>query len=214
VSEYHIETLGDPKVIVLPAPRVLTQKCWDVLLAKVEAGATLVVSGPIEQDEYGRFVPRLAPFHLKSRNVPVSPYEGYESEKTKHLIRYTRDSLQRVEKAVLEGRERVERHVLTHGAGKIYYCPLPLETASEGNLRSLYADALNLPQDSSADGVLHRKSHFAEATLHLFVNDDASPRNEVLQRAIPFGLTLPPKKCAVVLTDRAEKTALAKWEQP
>jgi hypothetical protein len=43
VSEYRMEQIGEPACILLPSPRILTQACWEALLAKVEAGATLIV---------------------------------------------------------------------------------------------------------------------------------------------------------------------------
>ena len=46
VSEYTLaEYAGQAKLIIVPAPRVLTEKCWEMLLAEIRRGATVAISG-------------------------------------------------------------------------------------------------------------------------------------------------------------------------
>ena len=53
VGEYNAgEHLGSPRLIVLPSARVLSGGAWTALLAAVERGATLLITGPLELDEY------------------------------------------------------------------------------------------------------------------------------------------------------------------
>src|SRR5208283_332752 len=52
VGEYQIELLGNPKLIILPSPRGLTRESWDAIRGKVEAGATLLVSGAFDGDPH------------------------------------------------------------------------------------------------------------------------------------------------------------------
>jgi hypothetical protein len=59
VGEHQIELLGDPKVILLPAPWVLSQGAWDAVLGKVRRGATLLVTGRFDLDEHFRPTDRL-----------------------------------------------------------------------------------------------------------------------------------------------------------
>src|SRR5262249_40629254 len=52
VGEYQLELLGDPRLIILPSPWVLSEPAWAALVAKVRAGATLLVTGPFHMDEH------------------------------------------------------------------------------------------------------------------------------------------------------------------
>jgi hypothetical protein len=52
VGEYQIDLLGNPKLIILPSPIALTQSAWETIRGKVEAGATLLVSGRFDGDAH------------------------------------------------------------------------------------------------------------------------------------------------------------------
>ena len=52
VGEYQIERLGNPKLIILPSPLGLTETAWAAIEAKVRAGATLLVTGPFDEDAH------------------------------------------------------------------------------------------------------------------------------------------------------------------
>src|SRR5258706_1991212 len=75
VSEYHISDIGEPKLIVLPSPRVLTEACWQEILVRIYQGATLLVTGPFEADEYWRGQPRLSPFGLSTELTTLAHKE-------------------------------------------------------------------------------------------------------------------------------------------
>lgn len=46
VGEYQTDTLGNPKLILLPSVYGLSQKAWSDIEARVRAGAILLISGP------------------------------------------------------------------------------------------------------------------------------------------------------------------------
>src|SRR5258706_6703535 len=108
VSEYHISDIGEPKLIVLPSPRVLTEACWQEILVRIYQGATLLVTGPFEADEYWRVQPRLAPFGLGTEMTPLAQkellridYEVKSGKKGYHRhygMNFGGDSMQRIEK--------------------------------------------------------------------------------------------------------------------
>src|SRR5206468_3120062 len=72
--------VDDAKLIVLPSARVLTESCWQALLQKVEAGATLLVTGYIESDEYWRLAERMRPLGVEVTVRPVAQLEGFTTQ--------------------------------------------------------------------------------------------------------------------------------------
>ncbi len=52
VGEYQIASLGSPKLIILPSPFVLTETAWQAIVARVKAGAILLVTGPFAGDAH------------------------------------------------------------------------------------------------------------------------------------------------------------------
>lgn len=52
VGEYQVGNMPDARLIVVPSPWVFTQKAWNELMTKVEAGATLLISGRVDADEH------------------------------------------------------------------------------------------------------------------------------------------------------------------
>ncbi len=65
VSEYAAAPqLSAPRLVVVPGPRILTHAAWAALLAWARRGSTVLVTGPVEADERGRAVERLAPLGI------------------------------------------------------------------------------------------------------------------------------------------------------
>lgn len=52
VGEYQIDQLGTPKLILLPSPMGLSDEAWQAIRQHVEAGATLLVTGPFDGDAH------------------------------------------------------------------------------------------------------------------------------------------------------------------
>ncbi len=77
VSEYTLaEYAGQAKLIVVPSPRVLTQKCWDSLLGEARRGATIAISGAIDADEHWLPVERTSLFGVPVETVSVAESEA------------------------------------------------------------------------------------------------------------------------------------------
>src|SRR6185437_10307711 len=52
VSEYQIDTLGSPKLILLPSAYGLSDAAWSAIEARVRDGAVLLISGPFSDDPH------------------------------------------------------------------------------------------------------------------------------------------------------------------
>ncbi len=69
------ETTGAPRLIIAPAPRLLTESAWQALLRAVDQGATLLLTGVIDADENGRPANRTDIFGLTVTDRPVAGEE-------------------------------------------------------------------------------------------------------------------------------------------
>ncbi len=127
VGEYQLQLLGDPKLIIVPAPWILHQEAWDQLMVKVRAGATLLISGRIDADEHFWSRPTRtqgwAPDYksgLLTTRENVLSWPGGTAALT-----YPGDKTTLLERGVLpDGATFLEA---TLGSGRLIYVALPLE---------------------------------------------------------------------------------------
>jgi hypothetical protein len=181
VGEYQIELLGDPKLIILPSPWVLNQIAWDAILAKVRAGATVLVSGRFDLDEHFHPTLRQREIGLDYRAGPLATRENpIEWPGGKSWLTYSGDKTTHLERAFLEsGRSYAEVSV---GLGKILYFPLPLEL--NDNLPAIgdvYRFALQRAQvkptytsEVQDAGILICPTRLPEATLYVVTSESSS----------------------------------------
>ncbi len=187
VSEYYPEKLGDASLIVLPSPRILRQECWLAILEKVKAGATLLLTGYCEADEYWRETSRLATMGIPQKPAPVMHEERIKLHWTKtdvelHVAMPIQSGvIQKFQKAVDVGGGPLAGRVIKYGKGKILFCPVPIEHAlAEEHTEAVYrlaADAAGLVCGKRAEfadggpGLLVRPVEFAESALFILVNE-------------------------------------------
>jgi hypothetical protein len=181
VGEYQLSQLPDTKLIIVPAPWVLSQDAWDVLMRKVGGGATLLISGRIDADEHWNPVPmRIRDWKvgysasaLTTREADVtwpggSAHLSYSGEKTTYA-----------ERGVLEGGRTFLDVSL--GSGHILYFPLPLELADQLNeVGRVYKFAMNRAGVTTAystsiedPGILICPTQVPEATLYVLTSESA-----------------------------------------
>ncbi|MGC2636002.1 MAG: cellulase family glycosylhydrolase [Acidobacteriaceae bacterium] len=71
LPENRLADLESPKLVLLPSPQGLTDAAWAELMAYVERGGTLLVTGPVDRDEHWQPVDRLTPLGVKGDVVPL-----------------------------------------------------------------------------------------------------------------------------------------------
>ncbi len=199
IAEHRAAELGDASLIILPAPRVLSDACWAALLAKVEAGATLLASGYFEADEYWRPAPRLAPLFGPLAVAPVAREEGDAT--------FPGMLVQQIDKAVrADGAPLAPRNV-PHGKGRIVWHPLPMELAGDdAQTEAWYRTHLpDAPHNHT--GLLIRPVRFAESTLYVLLSEAGAP--VAVNR---FGLAdLAPGGMAMVFVDNATGEVVGRY---
>ena len=126
VGEYQIQDLGSPKLIILPSPKGLAPSAWEAIRAKVNAGATLLVSGPFDGDAHFHPTGREKQAGLAYETVPLTIREELmKFPGGDERLSYSGDKTTYLDRAVLPDKSLwVEK---TLGRGKILFSPLPLE---------------------------------------------------------------------------------------
>lgn len=64
LAENLIGKLGSPKLVILPSPQALADSTWQSLLAYVNAGGNLLITGPVERDPHWHPAARAASVKL------------------------------------------------------------------------------------------------------------------------------------------------------
>jgi hypothetical protein len=218
VGEYQLDLLGDPKLIIVPAPWILHREAWDQLIAKVRAGATLLISGRIDADEHfwsqsvrtQEWAPGYQPGLLATRENVVSWPSG-----SVHLT-YAGDKTTLLERGILPGDATFLEAKL--GNGRLFYVPLPLELAeSLDSIGRIYRYAITKASiarvyETTVDdpGILICPTQLPDATLYALTSESSTPASFSL-RDLASGATLdihlPPGRAALAVVTHAGKIA-------
>jgi len=184
-GEYQLSQMPDARLIILPSPWVLHQEAWDLLMNKVRAGATLLVSGRIDADEHWAAVPeRTRDWNvdyswgaLTSREVAVKWPDGTSR------LSYGGDRTTYCDRGILPaGQTFIE---LPLGAGRILYCALPLEMAEQlDEVGRIYRYAMTragtrVDYETTCEdpGILISPTQLPDATLYVVTSEsmESSP---------------------------------------
>jgi hypothetical protein len=219
VSEYTLADFSlNAKLIIVPSPGVLTQKCWDALLAAAKAGATVAISGVIDEDEYGMPVERSKLFEEAVKSATVSPSEAIAIGSENFVIRYEGEKMQRIEKAVTKSRAPFS---VAHGSGYLVWSPLPLELGdSTVALVAFYKLALAQARiapiftvEPQSPSVLVFPSMFRDVVLYTFINEtdkNAPIKLTDLATRARLDVTVLAGRTTMVIVDRKSGTILSR----
>ncbi|HEV2836319.1 MAG TPA: beta-galactosidase, partial [Pyrinomonadaceae bacterium] len=219
VSEYTFADYSlSPKLIIVPAPRALTQKCWETLLVRARQGATVAISGVIDADEYLQPVERTWLFGPQINTESVSQTESFAVGEREYLVRFEGEKIQRIEKSVIKNVTPGPR-LINYGVGKLIWSPLPLELGdSMPALVAFYRMALAQARVAPiftvtprTPAVLVLPSVFRDVVLYTFVSEiDRDTRMQVtdLQTKSRFAATVPAGRTAMVIIDRRTGTPI------
>ncbi len=220
ISEYTLsEYAGQAKLIIVPSPRVLNQKCWETLVAEATRGATVAISGPFYEDEHWLPVREFAQTYITVE--PVKQSEWINIAGRQHQVRYEGEKMQRLEKVVFA---RDVPLVVRQGSGAIVWSHLPLELGdSMTALAEFYRLALSqarvtpvfnaVPQNPA---VLILPSVFREVVLYTFVSESNNATRLVvthLESRTQFTVVVSAQRTAMVLIDRKTGRVLATDER-
>ncbi len=145
LPENRLDELGDPKLVILPAPQAFTEAAWQQLLGYVARGGCLLVSGPLARDEHWQIIDRLSPLHIQAGLVPLAVRQSalrLSSEAPLMQITYPPE-VQQAPVEVLRFADGASLKQIVHGRGKILWAADPVEFAENYEpTATLYAYAL------------------------------------------------------------------------
>jgi hypothetical protein len=216
VSEYKLaEVNAKAKMIIGPAPRLLTEKCWQALVAHAARGVTVVISGVLDADEHWQSVAARYKeiLGLTADTAPVAESESILIGNREHLVRYEGEKIQRIEKALANVKGPVRVMVQPHGAGRFVWSPLPLEAANSMDaLIAFYRLALAQANVSpaflvspDAAALLVLPSIFKKHVLYAFVSETARDERLTLTQLgtkTRLPVTVPAGRTTFILLDR------------
>jgi hypothetical protein len=181
VSEYRVGTLtGVPKLVILPSPGTLSESAWQSILALTRKGSTVLISGPIDNDDHWLPVNRSGGFGIASESRPVSQAEFISIDGTEYRLAYRGDKLQRLEKAV-DGKPGLQKVLMiSMSAGKMIWSPLPVELSEEIEpTAALYTYALTQAGCSPVFSLMRKDPSvlviatvYASTVLYTFVSEN------------------------------------------
>ena len=213
VGEYGLaDTLGAPRLIIAPSPRVLTDAAWQTLLEAVEKGATLLVTGIIDANEHWLPVERTRALGLRAASRPVAGQEAAVIAGTTWRLGYRGDRLERVETGVVAGASPTALHRIARGKGAILWMPLPVELSDSPDATvALYgaavAEAGVKPAIlvEPADGSVYVGSiTYADAVLVALASESSADHD--VSVSLPSGVAtrvhLPAGRATLLLLDR------------
>lgn len=224
VGEYQAaESLGHPPLIVIPAPSLFTRTAWDAVLANVDHGSTLVITGYFDADEHGLPTGRMAALGIECTSAPVTTEELARIDEKFYRVSYRGEKLQRVEKAVVAD-AGLTGPVIARGNGKIVWSPLPLELNDESEpIVSFYRAALResgfhpVFTRAKTDGpsaLLILPLLFAGAALYILVSEGGVAETAELtheETGFSFSVDVAAGGTAMVLVSRREREEISRW---
>ena len=178
VGEYQIDTLGNPKLIILPSAYGLNDGALAAIEDRVRSGAVLLISGPFDLDEHMHPTNRSAAIGLDAVLGPL-----HSREKVLHSaagdipLEYTAMSTTTLDQAMLpNGSNWIE---VPLGKGKILYSTLPLELNTDlASIAKVYAYAVKTADVSRTyttpinnPGILVCPTKLADGTLYVLESE-------------------------------------------
>lgn len=181
VGEYQMDTLGTPRLILLPSAFGLSAEAWKALEARVRTGSVLLISGPFNGDEHMHPTTRAATLGIPATLAPLQlRHEALHMPSAVLPLQYDGQSTTSLDRDRLPGGEDWKE--LPLGKGRILYSALPLElNANLASVAAVYDYALALAhvqptyKTSVKDpGILICPTRLAHATLYVLTSETST----------------------------------------
>lgn len=221
VGEYGLaDTLGAPRLIIAPSPRVLTDAAWQALMTAVEKGSTLLVTGIIDADEHWLPIERTKALGLRASSRPVAGQEPAVIAGTTWRLGYRGDRLERVETAFVAAESPTSVHRVVRGKGTILWMPLPVELSESPDATvALYRTAIAVAGVKPAmvvepaDGSVYVGAiSYSDAVLVALASESSADQD--VSVSLPDGvvtrLRLPTGRAMLLLVDRKSGTVVGR----
>jgi hypothetical protein len=178
VGEYQIETLGNPRLIILPSAYALSSTAWNAIEERVRNGSVLLISGPFGDDPHLHPTTRAAEAGIDYKTVPLElrNQDFHWAGEPLHL-EYGGMKTTVLSRAELPGgQDWIEQPL---GKGRILFSALPLELNDRLDaVAAVYAFALKTAEVEPAykttvedPGILIAPTLLPHATLYVLTSE-------------------------------------------
>jgi len=218
LPENQIARLGQPKLVIVPAAQALADETWNALLAYVDKGGTLLLTGSFERDAHWNATSRLAALGFPAAPAPLVLRTAAQQLADRTLtLSFAFDKQEGAES--LRFANGATFQTIPHGKGRIFVASEPVELAdSLGATEELYSWALGqaglkpLFDGAIPPGVLIRPVVFDDSVLYLIVSESADDapldlHDRTTKAAIRF--TLPAGRARLLLFRKSDGQLLA-----
>jgi hypothetical protein len=208
VGEYQIDTLGSPRLIILPSAYALSDAAWNAIEARVSGGAVLLISGPFSDDPHLHPTNRAAEIGIDYKTAPldIRDQNFHWKGEPLHLV-YGGMKTTILRRAELSGgQDWIEQPL---GKGRILFSALPLELNDRLDaVAAVYAYALKTAnvepayKTSVADpGILIAPTLLPHATLYVLTSEtnETSVSFQDARSGKSFNGSLEPGRAALLL---------------
>lgn len=225
VAENNAAEIRGSRLVVLPSPQALQGATWQTLLAYVEAGGNLLVTGPVERDEHWQRTSRLSDLGIQGADASALNFHG----STLNLlgeqldVGFAQNIQQRTEALNLAGGTSYLE--VKKGKGTIFLVALPVELAeSPQPTREVYRHVLgelNIEPEyqgqTGSSSVLIRPTILADSILYLVLSESA--QDEVIDikdkiTGAEIKITLPAQRVFMTLLSRKDGHPIASYAPP
>jgi len=222
VAENQIGKLGTPKLVILPSPQALGEAAWRTLLNYVEAGGSLLVTGPVDRDEHWQVVHRATDLQVPSHVEPLTYHNATLALGSRSLPLAFGQPQQNLLDS-LRFHDGSTCKEISHGKGRIFWTSYPVELAedlqSASDLYAYVANRLNIaPMFTQLSpvprGVLIFPTMLADSVLYVIVSDSANNASISLRdqsTGTPLTFTLPAEHAAIAVIGKKEKKVVARY---
>lgn len=235
VAEGRLATdLAGARLVVVPSPGALTRRGWEALLEAARAGATVLVTGPFDDDPWGRSTGRAKELGLPPGDRVLSPLEPVTLPGgARSALRFRGGLLERARgAAALPAGTAADRgpaetvstvRTLPLGEGRLVLFPLPIELAEESPvavaLYALVAEAAGVSAPARVvpdDPSLYLRTVSMTDALLLAVDGPPGEPTSVRLRGVgrPIPLARTGDEATLILVRRSDGAVLARSDEP
>jgi hypothetical protein len=185
VAENNVEEIRGSKLVVLPSPQALQESTWKILLAYVEQGGNLLLTGPAERDEHWQPIHRLRDLGIDAAASSLN-FHGSSMDFNGALVdlSFSQNMQQRADSLSFAGGASYLE--VKRGKGTIFLTAYPVELAeSPQPTYQVYEHVLARLQlmppyegKAGSSAILIRAVPFADSILYLLVSESA--QNEAI----------------------------------
>ena len=221
VAENQIGNLGNPRLVILPAPEALPESTWSELLAYANGGGTLLITGSMERDPHWVTTHRLQALgvdgqriDLNFRQATIHAGDRPSSIPVSFSEQKWLDALQ-----FADGSTWKE---IPRGKGRLLIAAYPVELA-EGNESAAAVYKLALERAGIAPafdskrgvpGMLIRPVVFQDSILYVFMSESGTAEDvDVTDRITKTRLNfrMPAQRARMVLLSKKDGRVLARY---